>query len=210
MKRMPTDRERGETLMGLMVGLAVGLVVLAAGSAMLAKHLGHHHATLQDSHLHHDLRSAVHWMSRELRKAQYTALAWQQRAPERCDAPFCQDGLDFSIQGDQIDFSHDRNHNGLREDNECMGFRLVDGALQARRSCLGHGSWQAISDRANLRITALRWHLQCQAHSGWLERTLRMDLTAQWPADASRRLSLSHTIALRNGVPASQQARFCP
>eukprot|EP01030_Chromulinospumella_sphaerica_P007117 gene7117-6960_t len=68
-----TAVERGETLTGLLVGLSVGLVVLAAGSALLANHLRGHRMALQDSHLHHDLRSAMDWMSRELRKAQYSA-----------------------------------------------------------------------------------------------------------------------------------------
>jgi len=207
---MNADRERGETLMGLLVGLSVGVVVLAAGSAMLANQLRGHHATLLNSHLHHDLRSAIFWMSRELRKAQYTALAWTGRHALTCDDPFCQGSQDFSIKGDWIDFSHDRNHNGVREDNECMGFRLVDGALQARRSCLASGSWQAITDRANLHITELRWQLQCHAHQGWLRRSLQMHLTAQWPGDASHRLHLSHTIHLRNGLPQSQQDQFCP
>jgi hypothetical protein len=37
-----------------------------------------------------------------------------------------------------------------------------------------------------------------------------MDLTAQWPGDASRQVSLSQTIHLRNDLPASKQALFCP
>lgn len=207
---MKAHLERGETLIGLMVGLSVGLVVLAAGSAMLVNHLRAHHASLLDSHLHHDLRSAMYWMSREIRKAQYTALAWTHRSAKTCDDPFCKDGQDFSIKGDWIDFSHDRNHNGLREDNECMGFRLANGALLARRSCLGSGSWQAITDRANLHITEMRWDLQCQSEQGWLRRSIQMHLAAQWPGDATRRISLAHTIHLRNGLPQNLQAQFCP
>lgn len=207
---MHAERQGGETLVGLLVGLSVGLVVLASGSALLAQHLKLHHDTVQDSHLHHDLRSAMFWMSRELRKAHYTAQAWTTRSPEGCDDPFCQDAQDFSIHGDWIDFSHDRNHNGLKDDNECMGFRLVAGALQARRSCRGSGSWQAITDRAHLRITGLRWQLQCHPQQGWLSRSLHMQVSAQWPHDATRHISLGQTIHLRNAVPHSQQARFCP
>lgn len=202
--------ETGETLMGLLVGMSVGLVVLAAGSAMLANHLRGHRAALQDSHLHTDLRSAMDWMTRELRKAQYTAKAWQSRSPTVCDDAFCQDGLDFSIEGDWIDFSYDRNHNGQRDDDECMGFRLVDKALHARRTCSATGSWQAITDSANLSITALNWQLRCELRHGWLHRSVQMDLAAQWPGDASRQVSLSQTIHLRNDLPASQQALFCP
>ncbi|MBP6244987.1 MAG: hypothetical protein KA411_04930 [Limnohabitans sp.] len=202
--------EKGETLTGLLVGMSVGLVVLAAGSAMLANHLRGHRAALQDSHLHTDLRSATDWMARELRKAQYTANAWQTRSPTACNDPFCQDGQDFSIEGSRIDFSHDRNHNGQRDNDECMGFRQVGTALQARRTCNSSGSWQAITDSANLSITALNWQLHCEMRNGWLHRSVQMDLTAQWPGDASRQVSLSQTIHLRNDLPASKQALFCP
>ncbi len=202
--------ERGETLMGLLVGLSVGGVVLAAGSALLANHLRGHRMALQDSHLHHDLRSAMDWMARELRKAQYTANAWESRSPTACKDAFCDGPEDFSIEGNKIEFSHDRNHNGEQDKNECMGFRLAGQALQAKRSCNASGDWQSITDSASLRITDLRWILRCEQRQGWLRRSVEMALTAQWPTDASRSVSLSHTVHLRNDLPASQQILFCP
>lgn len=207
---MTAERERGETLMGLLVGLSVGLVVLAAGSALLANHLRGHRTDLQDSHLHHDLRSAIDWMARELRKAQYTASAWETRSPEACEDAFCDGPEDFSIAGHRIEFSHDRNHNGRQDKNECMGFRLSGKALQTKRSCNASGDWQAITDSANLHITDLRWQLHCEQHQGWLRRSVQMTLTAQWPTEASRQVSLSHTVHLRNDLPASQRTLFCP
>ncbi len=62
--------QKGETLVGLLVGLGVGLLMLAAGSQMLAQHLQGHRLALQDSHVHHDLRSALNTIARELRQAQ--------------------------------------------------------------------------------------------------------------------------------------------
>ena len=59
--------------MGLLVGLSVGLLVLAAGSALMAQHLRGHRLLLQDSHLHQDLRSVTDWMTRELRQATLVA-----------------------------------------------------------------------------------------------------------------------------------------
>lgn len=205
---MPKVTQRGETLIGLLVGLSVGLVVLAAGSAMLANHLRGHRMALQDSHLHHDLRSAMDWMARELRKTQYTAQAWKTRAPSVCDDAFCSGWQDLRIEGDWIDFSYDRDHNGKKDDDECMGFRLSGTTLHARRSC--KGDWQAITDNANLKITALSWQLRCELRNGWVHRSVMMALTAQWPRDASRQISLSQTVHLRNDLPASAQALFCP
>jgi type II secretory pathway component PulJ len=202
--------ERGETLVGLLVGLAVGLMVLAVGAQMLTQQLRSHRQNLQASHLQHDLRSALDWMARELRQAQYTANAWQTRSPSACDDPFCDGMEDFSIEDDWIDFSLDRNHNGLQEDNECMGFRLSDKVLMARRTCSGSGNWVALSDSASLALTALRWQLDCELRQGWLHRSVRITLSGQWPGDASHPIDLVHTVHLRNDLPASAQALYCP
>lgn len=194
--------ERGETLVGLMVGLSVGLVVLAAGSSLLANHLRAHRMALQDSHLHQDLRSAMDWMARELRKTQYSAKAWQTRSPQQCQDAFCGGLEDFSIDDHKIQFSHDRNHDGQQDNNECMGFRLSGQALQVKRSCSGTGDWQAITDKAHVVVTALRWQMVCERLSGAWQRLLQMRLTAHRPGDAGRPVSLSHTVLLRNDVPA--------
>jgi type IV pilus assembly protein PilW len=202
--------QQGETLIGLLVGLSLGLLVLAAGTQMLAQQLRGHRMNLQSSHVQHDLRSALDGMTRELRQAQYSAQAWQTRAPTVCDDPFC-DGLeDFSIEGDWIDFSRDRNHNGMQDEDECMGFRLSNQVLMARRSCSSSGSWLPITDRASLQLTALSWQLQCELRQGWLHRTVRVTLAGQWPGDATRAFNLSQTVHLRNDLPASTRALFCP
>lgn len=207
---MTAPAEKGETLMGLMVGLSVGLLVLAAGSALLANHLRSHRMALQDSHLNHELRVAADWMVRELRKTQYTANAWATRSPTLCDDAFCDGFEDFSIEGDWIDFSHDRNHNGKQDNDECMGFRLSGTTLHAKRSCSASGDWQALTDSQTLKITDLVWQLKCELHQGWLRRSVQMTLKAQWPSDASRHITLSNTVHLRNDIPGSQQALFCP
>ena len=209
-KHMTGVHERGETLMGLLVGLSVGLIVLTAGSALLSNQLRGHRMALQDSHLHHDLRTAMDWMARELRKAQYSANAWETRSSTACDDAFCDGPEDFSIEGDWIDFSHDRNHNGKQDNNECMGFRLAGKALLAKRSCSASGDWLAITDNASLQITDLRWQLNCELDRGWLRRSVQMALTAQWPHDTSRQVSLTQTVHLRNDLPGSQQVLFCP
>lgn len=207
---MAALHERGETLTGLLVGLALGLVVLTGGSAMLSSQLRGHRQALQDTHLHHDLRSSVDWMAKELRKAQYTGQAWATRSPVGCLDTFCQDGQDFKLQGDEIVFSYDRNHNGVRDEDECTGFRLSAQAIQIKRSCQDGGNWQAITDTSSLKIRALQWSLRCQQVQGWLQRSVLMSLRAEWPGQAGRQITLSQTVLLQNDLPGSVQALYCP
>jgi hypothetical protein len=91
-----------------------------------------------------------------------------------------------------------------------MGFRLSGTTLHAKRSCSASGDWQAITHSQTVHITDLAWQLQCEAHQGWLRRSVQMTLKAQWPSDASRHITLSKTVHLRNDIPGSQQALFCP
>ena len=111
-------------------------MVLAAGSALLANQMRAHRAALQDRQLHTDVRSAMDWVARELRKAQYSANAGNP-VRRRCAPIRFANPDNFSIMGHQIDFSHDRDHDGIKDDDECMGFRLTQQSLHARRSCSG-------------------------------------------------------------------------
>lgn len=210
---MSTTRHRlqkGETLTGLLVGLALGMVVLAAGSTMLTSQLRGHRQALHDTHLHHDLRSAMDWMAKELRQAQYSAKAWETRSPTLCLDDFCQDAQDFSLSDETLAFSYDRNHNGQREKDECMGFRLSSQTIQIKRSCQDAGDWQAITDTSSLKVSALQWTLHCSAAQGWLRRSVQMTLSAAWPQDPGRTMSLTQTVRLQNDLPASVQSKFCP
>lgn len=206
---VPAQRQRGETLPGLLVGMALGLLALAGGTQMLGQLLRAHRAALQDSHLQQDLHFALDLMVRELQGAQYVAQAWRTRQPGACSDAFCDEAADFQIGAQRIDFTADRNHNGLQENNECLGFRLVDGVLSARNGCQSSG-WQPLTDKSTVIVTDLQLRLRCTAADGWLQRQLDLQLDARWPQDASRGWTLQRTVALRNALPAAVQARYCP
>ena len=200
--------QRGETLVGLMVGMGIGLLVLAAGAKMLAQHLQGHRWALQDSHLHHDLRSALDALARELRQAQSVGQAWKARSTADCQDAFCGGASDIKIQGSRIDFSRDRNQNGLLDNNECSGFRLKDAEVQVRTSCAPE-VWTDLTDAGSLKMVDMQWQLHCERRGRWVHRWVTVQLSAQWPHDASRQLSLSQTVSLRNDVPALPWPAAC-
>lgn len=202
-------QQRGETLVGLLVGVALGMLVLAGGAQMLAQLMRGHRQALQDSHLQQDLHFALDLMARELANAQYAAHAWRTRKPGGCDDTFCDAAADFQLGGNRIEFSTDRDHSGQQDNNECQGFRVSDGVLSKRTNCSASG-WQPLTDKSTAVVTALQAQLHCSPVQGWLQRQLSLQLDAQWPGDPSRQLVLQRTVALHNRVPAALQARFCP
>lgn len=200
--------QQGETLVGLLVGLSVGLVVLAAGSQMLAKYLQAHRLALQDSHVHHDLRSALDTLTRELRQAQSLGQAWRGRVQADCADAFCTGQADLLVQGQRISFGQDRNLNGLLDNNECSGFRVKNHELQIRTACVPE-VWTDLTDAGSLKMTSLAWQVHCEKRGRWVARWVTVQLSAQWPRDATRTLSLSQTVSLRNDVPASPWPAVC-
>lgn len=200
--------QRGETLVGLLVGLGVGLVVLAAGSQMLAQQMQGHRLALQDSHVHHDLRSALDTIARELRQAQALGQAWRGRGTAQCSDAFCGGQADLQVEGQRIGFGLDLNHNGQLDNNECSGFRLKDHELQIRTACTPE-VWTDLTDAGSLKMTRLQWQVHCEKRGRWVARWVTVQLSAQWPRDPTRALSLSQTVSLRNDVPASPWPAAC-
>ena len=208
MKPQP-ERQRGETLVGLLVGIALGMLVLAGGAHMLAQLLRGHRQALQDSHLQQDLHFAIDQMARDLANAQYVAQAWKTRSASTCSDPFCDAASDFQIADNRIEFSLDRDHNGQQDNNECLGYRVANGVLSTRTSCETSG-WQPLTDKSSAVVTHLQAQLHCTPERGGLQRHISLQLAAQWPGDATRRIELQRTVALHNRLPATVQARYCP
>ena len=208
MKPQP-ERQRGETLVGLLVGIALGMLVLAGGAQMLAQLLRGHRQALQDSHLQQDLHFAIDQMARDLANAQYVAQAWKTRSSSTCSDPFCDATSDFQIADNRIEFSLDRNHSGQQDNNECLGYRVANGVLSMRISCETSG-WQPLTDKSSAVVTHLQAQLHCTPERGGLQRHVSLQLAAQWPGDATRQIELQRTVALHNRLPASLQARYCP
>ena len=201
--------QRGETLVGLLVGIALGMLVLAGGSQMLAQMLRGHRQALQDSHLQQDLLFAIDQMARDLANAQYVAQAWKTRSPQACTDPFCDAPNDFQIGDNRIEFSLDRDHNGQQDNNECMGYKVANGVLSLRISCDASG-WQPLTDKSTVVVTQLQAQLRCEPVQGWLQRQVSLQLNALWPGDASRAITLERTVPLHNRLPATLLAAYCP
>lgn len=201
--------QSGETLVSLLVGLGLGLLVLAAGAHMFAQLLRGQRLSLQDSHLQQDLHFALDLVASELADAQYSGKAWLSRSPNVCTDDFCDGREDFELGNARLDWTLDRNHNGLQDNNECSGLRLRSGALQLRTSCSPE-VWTALTDIRSLNLTQLRASLQCIPDGGWLHRQVLIEVQASWPQQPDRLIKLQRQVVLRNPLPQVTENLYCP
>ena len=175
-------RQRGFTLTELMVGSAVGLLVIAGALQLYIVNLRATSDTLQLSRLNQELRGTLDLLTNDLRRAGYWAFIPGSATP--LDNPFQTNGNDLQLGNSTgetanscILYSYDLN-NDLRvgvgpsgvagpttstTNLEQFGFRLRAGQIQMRNggspfNCTS-GSWQAVTD-ADTEITGVQFVLQ--------------------------------------------------
>ena len=161
-------RQRGVGLVELLIAAAIGLFLLAGLTDFLSRSLVTSGRNLQDARLTQDLNVAMDLITRDLRRAGYSSTA--QGGTAAADAavnPFTQDavagtndgGINLATPGCAL-YSYDlpASENGVRNVTEQLGFRLLDGAIQAgtsATSCNAGGTWQAVTDPGVSTVTVL-------------------------------------------------------
>jgi type IV pilus assembly protein PilW len=135
----------------LMVGVAIGLFVVAGATLAVSNQLGDNRRLMLETQIQQDLRAAADVIARDLRRAGYWANAqagvWHAGAvsvdlnPRVALSP-------ASGVASEVGFEYSRG-NPLNED---AGFRLVDNTIQMRVG----GQWQALTDSTTLRVTEFR------------------------------------------------------
>jgi prepilin peptidase dependent protein B len=211
-------RASGISMVELLVGLAVGLFIAAAGVTLMAGNLRENRALMLESRLMQDLRTATDVITRDLRRAGYwggAVAAVQVPAgtagpanPYAALAPSAaaSDAVSFA-------FSRDTAENHSLDSNEQFGFRLRRGVIEMQ---LGSGNWQALTDANTIVVSEFRVEptvqeidLASQCTSACTAgdancpprqqvRSLSVAIAARSTADASVQRSLNSSVRLRN------------
>ena len=145
----------GFSIVELLVGTAVGLVVVAAGTTVVTHHARESRALTIETRLTQDLRTAADIVARDLRRAGY----WGGAAsgvrgddggvvPANPYAAVTPDAA--ASDAVRLAFSRDASENDNLDGNERFGFRLRNGAIELQ---LGDGNWQALTDATTLTVT---------------------------------------------------------
>lgn len=211
----PVTRERGFTLVELMVGLAVGLLVVAAAAVLLASRIREHRTMLVEARLMQDLRTSMDIITRDLRRAGYWGgAAAAMRATSAASNPYLA-LTPASAASDAVRFqlSRDTTENNMLDDNEAFGFRLRKGGIDM---LIGGGSWQALTDAQTMTIVSFQvtpstheepltdfCERPCDASTAscgptLLRRSLAVAITARAAADARIVRTLTSRVMLRN------------
>lgn len=138
--------QAGVSLVELMVGLALGLFIAAAGLAAFAEQWREHRQATAAMRLMQELRSAGDVIARDLRRAgHWAAPAASMPNPYAALAPqaAASDAASFA-------YSRDTAENQLIDGNEQFGLRLRRGVIEL---LLGAGNWQALTDTGTLVVT---------------------------------------------------------
>jgi prepilin peptidase dependent protein B len=164
----PALPRAGFTLLELLIGLAVGLFVLASASMLMLAQLGDHRRLTLETRTEQDLRALAELMGRELREAgrwQSPAQGVWQEAAAAIANPYAD--IAVAPDGSRIEFSLSSAEPLSRDDNlltpaERRGFKLEAGVL---RFLQGGAGWQPLSDPQTLRLNSLRFELREQAQT---------------------------------------------
>ena len=151
----PTRSQRGLTMVELLIGMVIGLFIVAAATSLLTGSLRENRRLMIESRLMQDLRTAADMITRDLRRAGYWAAANEGVRSDGGGAVLANPYVDVTPVGAAADstsfrFSRDATENHTVDSNEQFAFRLRNGAIEMQ---LGAGNWQAMTDAATLTVT---------------------------------------------------------
>ena len=157
------QRQKGLSMVELMVGVAIGLFVVAGATLAVSNQLGDNRRLMLETQIQQDLRSAADVIARDVRRSGYWANAqtgvWHAGAVAVATNPYTA-LTPASGVASEVRFGYSRGvENNVLDANDEAGFRLVDGAIQMRTG----GQWQALTDNTTLRVTEFRVTLNSQA-----------------------------------------------
>ena len=180
MDKTATRKQSGFTLIELMIGMAVGLIVLSGALYLYLQIFRASQTTLASTQLNRELGILVDTMSGEIRRHGYFATSGVNPYQASSSAG-------ISISGSCILYGYDVNADGIQDDNEFRGFRL-DGqklwsARTASAACDSTSGWEEFSSTDSILMESLLFNLNIDAHttgtSTSYTRKVEMTVTAK-------------------------------
>lgn len=153
--RRCTSRSRGTSIIELMIGVTIGLVIVAGAAGLFATHLTQTKRQMMSARLNQELRAAADVVVRDLRRASYWKDAIQGTLAIGTGSATAQNPYRQVVAGTgsiEYGFSRDGTENNVLDSNEIFGFRMTNaGVLEMETTS---GSWTPMTDINLVRVTA--------------------------------------------------------
>ena len=191
-------------MVNLMVGIAIGLSVLSAATFWVNFQWQHSKQILQSSRAQQEGSVLMNTLVHDLRRAHFhsSSLVNNGTQDAHCPSQFCGAPEDFDVSAQQILFSIDRNENGIKENNECSGFRFDAHQIQIKTSCKPV-VWTALTKLQPGEILAFEIQLQCDPASRTQVVNLNMAVRSQVTSDRIA-IAWQRQVRLRNASTRSR------
>lgn len=118
--------QAGVTLVEMMIGLALSMIVVSSMVLLMSNSLASASRIIQMTQLTDDLRNSMSMVSRDIRRANYSANAYRCYANSDCGADGSANQVNATIESDCLIFNLDRDQDGDATEDDAGGFRLVD------------------------------------------------------------------------------------
>lgn len=166
--RTSARRQVGFSLIELMVGMAVGLIIVGGAISVYVNAVRSGGDTLRSAKLNIELRGAMNMMIADIRRAGYA-----YNVANLSSNPFTQTSTNLALpSADCLLFSYDRNGDGAINANEYLGFKKAGTEVSMRFSggstaagCSAAGdSWESITDNSSILVDSLTFTIsnQCE------------------------------------------------
>jgi prepilin-type N-terminal cleavage/methylation domain-containing protein len=217
--------QSGFSLMEVLVSMAISLIVTSSMIALMGNSLGNTTRIIRMTKLTDDLRTSLQLMSRDVRRANYSASAVNCFANVDCatDGSVTMPGdVWISDSGDCILYLLDRDHDGDATENDAGGFRWFNpdpGSTPGRiemwvggssPECVGtNDSWVSLTDQNDMDITTFTLdddlsYTEVILDDGFGNQTrqrvrkIRFNIAGQLVSDGTINRQISEVITIRN------------
>ena len=149
-------RSLGLSMIELLVGTALGLIVVASAAAVVGANVRENRQLQLEARLMQELRSTAALVARDLRRAGHWSASASGVRGDAASAPDANPHRALSpaqaaSNAVQLSFSRAGGDDLVLDVEERFGFRLRYGVVEVQ---LGTANWQAISDAGTLQVTA--------------------------------------------------------
>lgn len=152
--------ERGLSLVEMLVGVAVGMFLIAGAATLFVANLGSSRKMLVEARLNQDLRAAADLVSRDLRRAGYWARSIDGTISQGASAATVPNPYSaVAASGTQVTYAFSRAASGGAENNivdanEAFGYRRdTSTGVGTVQMMISANNWQTVTDPAAVNVT---------------------------------------------------------